>query len=66
MGPALARMSGNRWRKLADGDSVLTPPLPPRVRSEQALHFAESLARGEPNRSKIALAALSDKVRELV
>jgi pyruvate dehydrogenase (quinone) len=42
------------------------PPLPPKVRAEQALHFAESLARGEPNRKKIALTALSDKVRELI
>jgi pyruvate dehydrogenase (quinone)/pyruvate oxidase len=44
----------------------LEPPLPGKVNAEQALHFAESLARGEPNRSKIALTALSDKVRELV
>jgi len=29
-------------------------------------HFAESLARGEPNRKKIAPTALSDKVRELI
>ena len=42
------------------------PPLPPKITVEQALHFAESLARGEPNRSKIALTALSDKVREIV
>jgi pyruvate dehydrogenase (quinone)/pyruvate oxidase len=42
------------------------PPLPPKVKAEQALHFAESLARGEPNRKKIALTALSDKVRELI
>ncbi len=44
----------------------LEPPLPAKVKAEQALHFAESLARGEPNRSKIALTALSDKVRELI
>ena len=44
----------------------LEPPLPPKIRAEQALHFAESLARGEPNRSKIALTAFSDKVRELI
>ena len=44
----------------------LEPPLPPKVKAEQALHFAESLARGEPNRKKIALTALSDKVRELI
>ncbi len=44
----------------------LEPPLPPKVKAEQALHFAESLAKGEPNRKKIALTALSDKVRELI
>jgi hypothetical protein len=33
---------------------------------EQALHFAASMARGEPNRTKIALTVLSDKVREIV
>ncbi|MGA8762745.1 MAG: thiamine pyrophosphate-dependent enzyme [Candidatus Sulfotelmatobacter sp.] len=42
------------------------PPLPAKVTADQALKFAESLARGEPNRGKIALTALSDKVRELV
>jgi len=44
----------------------LEPPLPPKVNAQQALHFAESLARGEPNRSKIALTAFSDKVREII
>ena len=44
----------------------LEPPLPAKVNAEQALKFAESLARGEPNRSKIALTVASDKVRELV
>ncbi len=42
------------------------PPFPPKIRREQALHFAEALARGTPNRGKIALTALSDKVRELI
>src|SRR5437868_829132 len=42
------------------------PPLPGKVTAEQALHFAESLARGEPNRKKIALTAVSDKIRELI
>jgi hypothetical protein len=32
----------------------------------QALHFTESLARGEPNRKKIALTTISDQVRELI
>jgi pyruvate dehydrogenase (quinone) len=42
------------------------PPMPPKIRAEQALHFAESLARGTPNRGKIALTVASDTVRELV
>jgi len=42
------------------------PPLPGKIKAEQALRFAESLARGEPNRSRIALTVASDKVRELV
>jgi len=44
----------------------LDPPLPAKITADQAMHFAESLARGEPNRSKIALTAISDKVRELI
>ena len=42
------------------------PPMPPKVKAEQVLHFAESLARGTPNRGKIALTIASDTVRELV
>jgi pyruvate dehydrogenase (quinone)/pyruvate oxidase len=42
------------------------PPLPPKIKMEQAKHFAEALARGTPHRGKIALTALSDKVRELI
>jgi pyruvate dehydrogenase (quinone)/pyruvate oxidase len=42
------------------------PPLPPKITAKQAAKFAESLARGEPNRGKIALTVLKDKVRELV
>jgi pyruvate dehydrogenase (quinone)/pyruvate oxidase len=42
------------------------PPMPPRVTTEQAVHFAQALLRGEPNREKIALTVLSDKVREMV
>jgi pyruvate dehydrogenase (quinone) len=44
----------------------LEPPMPPKITMVQAAHFAESLVRGEPNREKIALTVLSDKVRELV
>ena len=42
------------------------PPMPANVKAEQALHFAESLVRGEPNRKKIVLTTLSDQVRELI
>ena len=42
------------------------PPMPPSVTVEQAAHFAESLMKGEPNRKKIALTVIEDKVRQLV
>jgi pyruvate dehydrogenase (quinone) len=44
----------------------LEPPLPPKVTAEQALHFAESLARGEPDRAKIMRNAIGDRVREMI
>lgn len=43
-----------------------TPPAPAKITLQQAAKFAQSLARGEPNRSKIAWTVLSEKVRELV
>ncbi len=42
------------------------PPMPPKVKPKQALHFAESLAKGTPHRGKIALTAAQNAVRELV
>ena len=42
------------------------PPMPAMVSAKQAAHFAESLAKGTPNRGEIALTVLSDKVRELI
>jgi pyruvate dehydrogenase (quinone) len=42
------------------------PPMPPKVELKQMAHFAESLARGTPNRTKIALTAVSNTVRELI
>src|SRR5438045_4746404 len=44
----------------------LTPPMPAKVTPSQALHFAESLARGEPDRGAIASTILKDKIRELI
>jgi len=40
--------------------------MPPKVKLDQTAKLAESLVRGPPNREKIALALLSDKVRELI
>jgi len=42
------------------------PPLPSKIKPQQSLHFAESLARGEPRRMHIATNIMKDKVRELV
>ena len=40
--------------------------MPAKIDRKQALHFAESLIKGTPYGGKIALTALSDKVREMV
>ncbi len=42
------------------------PPMPPRIKPEQALHLAQSLLKGQPNREKIAMTILGDRVRELI
>ena len=44
----------------------LEPPMPAKITPTQALHFAESLIKGEPNRQQIAMTVLADRVRELV
>jgi pyruvate dehydrogenase (quinone) len=41
------------------------PPMPARVTAKQALRMAESLAKGEPNRGRIALTLFRNKVQEL-
>lgn len=42
------------------------PPMPPKTTMEQATNMAKSLARGEPNRERIAMTLISNKVRELI
>ena len=42
------------------------PPMPAKIKPEQALHFAEAMARGEPDRARIISSILKDKVREIV
>jgi pyruvate dehydrogenase (quinone)/pyruvate oxidase len=43
-----------------------TPPMPPKITLEQAGRLAQSLIKGQPNRDRIALTVLSDKVREMI
>jgi pyruvate dehydrogenase (quinone)/pyruvate oxidase len=57
---------------LADGPALceavvdpFEPPMPARVKVKQAVHMAEALARGEPNRGRIALTLFRDKVDDL-
>jgi pyruvate dehydrogenase (quinone) len=42
------------------------PPMPPKATLEQTRNLAQSLLKGSPNRDKIALTVLADKVRELI
>ena len=42
------------------------PPMPGKVKTEQALHFAEALARGQKNAGKIIATVLKNQVREIV
>jgi pyruvate dehydrogenase (quinone) len=42
------------------------PPMPANVKPQQAIHFAESIARGTKDWEKIAATIAKDRVRELV
>ena len=42
------------------------PPMPAKVTASQAAKLAQGLARGEPDREKIAMTILSNKLRELI
>ncbi len=42
------------------------PPFPPKATLEQTVKFAQALAKGQPNRERIAWTVLSDTVRELI
>jgi len=44
----------------------LEPPMPGSVNADQALKFAESLARGEPNRLDIIRTVAEDRIREMI
>jgi len=42
------------------------PPMPPKIKPQQAAHLAEALAKGEPEGGKIIATVLEDKVKEMV
>src|SRR5437870_10021593 len=42
------------------------PPMPAKIEVKQALHFAEALARGTPERMKIVTTIAEDRVKEMV
>jgi pyruvate dehydrogenase (quinone) len=42
------------------------PPMPGKIKTTQALHFAEALARGQKDRWDIIKTVIEDKVREVV
>jgi pyruvate dehydrogenase (quinone)/pyruvate oxidase len=42
------------------------PPMPAKIKPQQAVHFAESMARGTKDWEKIAATIAKDRVRELV
>jgi pyruvate dehydrogenase (quinone)/pyruvate oxidase len=41
------------------------PPMPPKITFEQARKFASSIIKGEPNREKIVMTVIADRVRKL-
>lgn len=40
--------------------------MPGKIKTEQALHFVEALARGEKDRMKIIKTVLEDQLREVM
>jgi pyruvate dehydrogenase (quinone) len=42
------------------------PPMPAKIKAKQAIHFAKSLAKGTPERMKIATTVAEDRIRELI
>ena len=42
------------------------PPMPASIKPEQALHFAEALAKGQPARGKIVRTVLESRIKEMV
>ena len=66
VGPALLSALDSKVPALVEAIvDPFEPPIPPRVSAKQALHMAESLARGQPNKGRIALTLFRNKVSDL-
>lgn len=42
------------------------PPMPGKITTEQAMHFAEALVKGQPDRWDILKSVIQEKIREVV
>jgi pyruvate dehydrogenase (quinone)/pyruvate oxidase len=60
---ALAVQGPTLIEAIVDGNE---PPLPAKIKATQAIHFAESMAKGTKDWEKIAATIAKDRVRELV
>jgi pyruvate dehydrogenase (quinone)/pyruvate oxidase len=59
-----AALAANRPALVEAVVDPFEPPMPARVTLKDAMNMAKSLARGEPNRGRIALTLFRDKVRD--
>ncbi|HEV2861876.1 MAG TPA: thiamine pyrophosphate-dependent enzyme [Pyrinomonadaceae bacterium] len=64
--PALERaLSSDRPALVEVVVDPFEPPMPASLSAEQALHFAEALAKGQPSGGRVALTIFRDKLGEL-
>ncbi|HMB07701.1 MAG TPA: thiamine pyrophosphate-dependent enzyme [Isosphaeraceae bacterium] len=67
VGPAIEAAFASRGPALVEATvDPFEPPFPASATPQQALKFAESLIRGEPDSGKIIYSVLKDKVKELI
>jgi hypothetical protein len=55
---------GRSWSSASSDPNE--PPLPAKIKPDQALHFAESMLKGTKDWQKIAETIAKDRVKELV
>jgi hypothetical protein len=63
---AIEQWRNEKWPALEALVDPFEPPMPAEITADQALKLAESLARSQPNRMKIAGTILKEKLRELI